>query len=166
MKKLFFLFFAMLSFTAFSQNNFKILPINTERYNLYKHITSGLFIDSTDKFQSGWLFIKVEKTGKVSEIKVNGIFDEKFVNVLKSNIYSPNAPWLKKNKKKYIWYILPIQFGQIQPNYTPKETQINVLTQDYNLNALGELIVEEPGHVIILQSLLRLTNKGMQELLI
>ena len=99
MKKIFFLIFATLSMTAFSQNNFKILPINTERYNLYKHITSGLFIDSTDKFQSGWLFIKVEKTGKVSEIKVNGFFDEKFVNVLKSNIYNSKAPWLKKNKK-------------------------------------------------------------------
>ena len=98
MKKIFFLFFAMLSFTAFSQKKTKILPINIERYNLYEHITSGLYIDSTDKFQSGFLFIKVEKTGRVSDIKVNGIFDEKFVTVLKSNIYNPKAPWLKKIK--------------------------------------------------------------------
>lgn len=163
MKKIFLLFFATLSFTAFSQKKIKILPINIERDNLYEHITSGLFIDSTDKFQSGWLFIKVEKTGKVTEIKVNGFFDEKFVNVLKSNIYNPKAPWLKKNKKKYLWYILPMQFGQIQSNYSPKEIQLNVLTHDYNLNALGELIVEEPGHVIILHSLKRLTNERMQE---
>jgi hypothetical protein len=165
MKKILILFFATLSFAAFSQEKIKILPINIERYNLYEHITTGLFIDSTDKFQSGCLFVKVEKTGKVSDIKVNGIFDEKFVSILKANIYNPKAPWLKKNRKKYIWYILPIQFGQIQSNYTPKETQIHVLTQDYNLNALGELMVEEPGRVILLQSLLRLTNKGMQEVL-
>jgi hypothetical protein len=163
MKKIFFLFFAMLSFTAFSQKKTKILPINIERYNLYEHITSGLYIDSTDKFQSGFLFIKVEKTGNVSEIKVNGIFDEKFVNVLKSNIYNPKAPWLKKNRKKHMWYILPMQFGQIQSNYSPKEIQLNVLTHEYNLNSLGELLIREPGHVIILHSLKRLTNERMQD---
>ena len=56
-----------------------------------------------------------------------------------------------------------MQFGQIQSNYSPKEIQLNVLTHDYNLNALGELIVEEPGRVIILPSLKRLTNERMQE---
>jgi hypothetical protein len=165
MKKIFFLIFATLSFAAFSQEKIKILPINIERYNLYEHITTGLFVDSTDKFQSGCLFIKVEKTGKVSDIKVNGIFDEKFVSVLKSNILNPKAPWLKINKKKYIWYVIQMQFGQIQSNYSPKEIQLHVLTQDYNLNALGELLIREPGHVIILHSLIRLTNKGMQEVL-
>jgi hypothetical protein len=56
-----------------------------------------------------------------------------------------------------------MQFGKIQSNYSPKEIQLNVLTNEYNLNALGELIVEEPGHIIILHSFKRLTNERMQD---
>ena len=163
MKKIFFLIFTTLSFTAFSQNKRNLLQYDSKCYDIYKYITSGLKIDSTDKFQSGFLFIKVEKNGNVSEIKVNGIFDEKFVNVLKSNIYNPKAPWLKKNKNTHMWYILPMQFGQIQSNYSPKEIQLYVLTHEYNLNSLGELLIREPGHVIILHSLKRLTNERMQD---
>jgi hypothetical protein len=163
MKKSIILLFFISSFTAFSQKVSNLLKYDSECYDLYEHITSGLKIDSTDKFQSGWLFIKVEKTGKVSEIKVNGFFDEKFISVLKSNIYNPKAPWLKKNKKKYIWYILPMTFGQIQPNSTPKDVQLGILIQYYNLNALREYMISEPGHVVLLNTLKELTNEGMQE---
>lgn len=116
--------------TVFSQKKGNLLKYDSECYDLFKYITSGFKIDTADKLQSGWLFIKVEKTGNVSEIKVNGFFDEKFVNVLKSNIYNPKAPWLKKNKEKYIWYVLPMTFGQIQLNSTPKDVQLGILIQD------------------------------------
>lgn len=164
MKKSIILLVIISSFTAFSQKKYRIHPEGTQIYDLYEHITSGLKIDSTDKLQSGWLFIKVEKTGKVSDFKVNGFFDEKFVTVLKSNIYNPKAPWLKKNKKKYIWYILPMTFGQIQPNSTPKDVQLGILIQYYNLNALREYMISEPGHVVLLNTLKELTNEGMREL--
>jgi len=164
MKKSIILLFFISSFTAFSQKVSNLLKYDSECYDLYEHLTSGLKIDSTDKLQSGWLFIKVEKTGKVSDFKVNGFFDEKFVNVLKSNIYNPKAPWLKKNKKKYIWYILPMTFGQIQPNSTPKDVQLGILIQYYNLNALREYMISEPGHVVLLNTLKELTNEGMREL--
>jgi hypothetical protein len=165
MKKSIIILFIISSFTTFSQKESKLLKYDSDCYDLYKHITSGLKIDSTDKLQSGWLFIKVEKTRIVSEFKVNGYFDEKFVSILKSNVYNPKAPWLKKNKEKYIWYALPMTFGQIQPNSSPKDVQLSILIQDYNLNAFREYMMKYPGRVVLLNTLKRLTNERMQEVL-
>lgn len=156
----------LISFTFLcqAQNKVQINPLNDEIYNLYVHLTSGLKIDSTARLQSGWIFIKVNKSGKVREFKVNGLFDEKFVNVLKSNVYNPKAPWLNINKQKYLWYVLPMTFGQIPSNSTPKDVQSGILTLDYNLMVLREIMISDPGHIILLNALKELTNFGMREL--
>jgi len=72
---------------------------------------------------------------------------------------------LKKNKEKYIWYALPMTFGQIQPNSSPKDVQLSILIQDYNLNAFREYMMKYPGRVVLLNTLKRLTNERMQEVL-
>jgi hypothetical protein len=62
-----------------------------------------------------------------------------------------------------IWYVLPLTLGQIQPNSTPKDVQLGILIQDYNLNALRDYMISYPGHVVLLNTLKRLTNERMQD---
>jgi hypothetical protein len=92
-----------------------------------------------------------------------GELEDKFKNILDANVHDANALWLKKNRNKYLWYIFPVIFGQIQPNYKPKELQFAILTQEHNINALRDFIMRYPGHVVLIRAFKSLTNKTMEE---
>ena len=62
-----------------------------------------------------------------------------------------------------MWYILPVIYGQIQHNYEPKELGIAILTQEHNFNALRELMMRYPGHIVLIRAFKSLTNKTMEE---
>lgn len=156
----------MLSFLAFSQK----IQINSTNFNehvesekLRSFLTKGLIIDSTIKLQSAWVVIKVEKTGKVTNLHLAGELEDKFKKILETNVHDAKAPWLKKNRNKYLWYILPVLFGQIQPNYRPKELELAILTQEHNFNALRDFMMKYPGHVVLIRAYKSLTNKTMEE---
>ena len=92
-----------------------------------------------------------------------GELQDKFKKILDANVHDAKAPWLKKNKAKYLWYILPVTFGEIQPNYKPKELELAILTQEHNFNALRDFIMRYPGHVVLIRAFKSLTNKTMEE---
>lgn len=153
-------------FLAFSQK----IHVNSTEFNehvesekLRSFLTKGLIVDSTIKLQSAWIVIKVEKTGKVSKLYVAGELEDKFKKILEANAHDAKAPWLKKNRNKYLWYIFPVIFGQIQPNYKPKELELAILTQEHNFNALRDFMMKYPGHVVLIRAYKSLTNKTMEE---
>jgi hypothetical protein len=163
---LFTILFASISFLSLSQKS----EINSK--NMYEHIeseklrsflTKGLIVDSTIKLQSAWVVIKVEKTGKISNLYWAGELEDKFKKIIETNVYDVKAPWLKKNKTKYMWYILPVIYGQIQAHYKPQELGIAILTQEHNFNALRDLMMRYPGHVVLIRTFKNLTNKTMEE---
>lgn len=158
--------FLLVSFNCLSQkgqiiDNFTLEHIESEE--LRSFLTKGLIVDSTIKLQSAWVVIKVEKTGKVSNLYIAGILEEKFKKIIDLNVHDKKAPWLKKNRKKYLWYILPVIFGQIQPNYDPKELELAILTQEHNFNALRHIMMRYPGHIVLIRLYKSLTNKTMRE---
>ena len=163
---LFTILFASISFWSLSQKS----EINSK--NMYEHIeseklrsflTKGLIVDSTIKLQSAWVVIKVEKTGKISNLYWAGELEDKFKKIIEANVYDAKAPWLKKNKAKYLWYILPVIYGQIQAHYKPQELGKAILTQEHNFNALRDLMMRYPGHVVLIRTFKNLTNKTMEE---
>jgi hypothetical protein len=168
MKKLIIiLYFIGIAFGALSQK------LNTNSSNFNEHIeseklrsflTKGLIVDSTIKLQSAWVVIKVEKAGKISNLYLAGELEDKFRKIIEANVHEAKAPWLKKNKSKYLWYIIPLIFGQIQPNYKPKELELAILTQEHNFNALRDFMMRYPGHVVLIRTFKSLTNKTMEEI--
>jgi hypothetical protein len=166
MKKIAILLYLFVSFNCLSQkgkivDNFTLEHIESEE--LRSFLTKGLIVDSTIKLQSAWIVIKVEKTGKVSKLYVAGELEDKFKKILEANAHDAKAPWLKKNRNKYLWYIFPVIFGQIQPNYKPKELELAILTQEHNFNALRDFMMKYPGHVVLIRAYKSLTNKTMEE---
>ncbi len=158
--------FLLVSFNCLSQkgqiiDNFTLEHIESEE--LRSFLTKGLFVDSTIKLQSAWVVIKVEKTGKVSNLYIAGILEEKFKKIIDLNVHDKKAPWLKKNRKKYLWYILPVIFGQIQPNYDPKELELAILSEENNFNALRDIMMRYPGHIVLIRLYKNLTNKTMRD---
>lgn len=158
--------FLLVSFNCLSQkgqiiDNFTLEHIESEE--LRSFLTKGLIVDSTIKLQSAWVVIKVEKTGKVSNLYIAGILEEKFKKIIDLNVHDKKAPWLKKNRKKYLWYILPVIFGQIQPNYDPKELELAILSEENNFNALRDIMMRYPGHIVLIRLYKNLTNKTMRE---
>lgn len=159
----FMLLFATLCQAQKSKLNYKKIYENVESEKLRSFLTKGLIIDSTIKLQSAWVVIKVEKTGKVTNLHLAGELEDKFKKILEANVHDAKAPWLKKNRNKYLWYILPVLFGQIQPNYKPKELELAILTQEHNFNALRDFMMKYPGHVVLIRAYKSLTNKTMEE---
>jgi hypothetical protein len=160
------LYFISIALGAFSQK----IHVNSTEFNehvesekLRSFLTKGLIVDSTIRLQSAWIVIKVEKTGKVSKLYVAGELEDKFKKILEANAHDAKAPWLKKNRNKYLWYIFPVIFGQIQPNYKPKELELAILTQEHNFNALRDFMMKYPGHVVLIRAYKSLTNKAMEE---
>jgi hypothetical protein len=166
MKKIVSLFFLFVSFHCSAQkeqiiSNLPLEHIHSEE--LRSFLTEGLIVDSTVKLQSAWMVIRVEKTGKVSKLYLAGELEDKFKKILEANVYDAKAPWLKKNKSKFLWYILPMTFGEIQANYKPKELELAILTQEHNFNALRDFLLRYPGHVVLIRAFKSLTNKTMEE---
>lgn len=166
MKKIASLLFLFVSFNCLSQKGQIISNLTQEHIEsekLRSFLTKGLTVDSTIKLQSAWVVIRVEKTGKVSNLYLAGELEDKFKKILEANVHDAKAPWMKKNRNKYLWYILPVIFGQIQPNYKPKELQLAILTQEQNFNALRDFMIKYPGHVVLVRPFKSLTNKTMEE---
>ncbi|MEY4307947.1 MAG: hypothetical protein RL422_150 [Bacteroidota bacterium] len=166
MKKIASLLFLFVSFNCLSQKGQIISNLTHEHIEsekLRSFLTKGLIVDSTIKLQSVWVVIRVEKTGKISNLYLAGELEDKFKKILEANVHDAKAPWLKKNRNKYLWYVLPVIFGQIQPNYKPKELQLSILTQEHNFNALRDIMMRHPGHVVLIRTYKSLTNKTMEE---
>jgi hypothetical protein len=107
----------VISYKGVSQHSYINSPkvrkhIETEK--LTEFITADLRIDSTVKLQSAMIFIQVNTKGKVTFLNISGELDKKFKKIIEDRIKSPLIPWLNKNKKNTLWYVLPIFFGQIQ----------------------------------------------------
>lgn len=139
----------------------KKITEHIESEKLTEYITSELKIDTSVKMQSATIFINVNSKGKVTFLNISGDLDKQNKKRLEDKIRSPLAPWINKNKKNALWYVLPLFFGQIQEKYSTEEIKWLMLYFENNLNSLRELEIDNPGNVVILRTYSHLTNKGM-----
>lgn len=161
---LLFLSFSILCNGQKKKLNYPKIYEDIESDYLTDFLTTNIKVDSTTRMQFAWIFFKVSKKGKVEYLQTAGTLEEKYKKILEGNIYKKNTPWLSINKKKYLWYILPIVFGQIPNETNLSEMHWNILHNEHSMNMLRDLIRENPTNIFILRVKKKLTNKGMEEI--
>lgn len=145
-----------------SKLNYKRIYEDIESQKLEEFLTADLKVDTVSTLQYAWIFVKVYNSKRIDSLAISGKLDEKFKNIIESNIHKKNVPWLKKNKGTTIWYVLPIVFGRIQSNLNERQIYLKILAEEINLSVVGELIRDYPSKVFIFNTVRKLTNEGMQ----
>lgn len=147
-----------------SKLNYKKIDENVESEKLEDFLTADLKVDTVSTLQYACFYIKVYNSNRIDYVTVTGEIDKNYRKIIESNIYKKNVPWLKKNKGKTMWYVLPIVFGHIQSNLNERQIYEHIVAEEFNLYAIRELIRDFPNKVFILNTVRKLTNQNMQKI--
>jgi len=147
-----------------SKLNYKKIDENVESEKLEDFLTSDLKVDTDSTMQFACFYIKVFNSIRIDYVMVTGEIDKNYRKIIESNIYKKNVPWLKKNKGKTMWYVLPIVLGHIKSNLNERQIYEHIEAEEFNLYAIRELIRDFPPKVFILNTVRKLTNQNMQKI--
>ena len=147
-----------------SKLNYEKIYENVESEKLEDFITADLKVDTVSTLQYACFYIKVFNGKRIDYVTATGKIDEKYQNIIESNINKKKVPWLKKNKGTTMWYVLPIVFGHIKSNLNERQIYEQIVAEEFNLYAIRELIRDFPNKVFILNTVRKLTNQNMQKI--
>lgn len=147
-----------------SKLNYKKIYENVESEKLENFLTEGLEVDTVSTLQYACFYIKVYNCKRIEYLTVTGEIDKSYQKIIENNIFKTNAPWLKKNKGKTIWYVLPIVFGHINSNLNERKIYEQIVAEEFNFYSIRELIRDFPNKVFILNTVRKLTNQNMQKI--